>query len=47
MVKINANVFTEEFRVLKETFNVDLTTSNAETLVFEIREKKRQINIRK
>ncbi|WP_299499065.1 hypothetical protein [Mucilaginibacter sp.] len=47
LVQINANVFTEEFRVLRENLNADLTTKSEEALVFEVRERKRTINIRK
>lgn len=47
LVQINANVFNEQFRVLQETFNVDLTNKQEETISFEIRERKRSIIIRK
>jgi hypothetical protein len=47
LVQINANVFTDEFRVLRENLNADLTNKTEENLVFEIRERKRAINIRK
>jgi hypothetical protein len=47
IVQINTNVFSEEFRVLRETLNADLTTKTEENMVFEIRERKRAINIRK
>ncbi|MHB8208021.1 hypothetical protein [Mucilaginibacter sp.] len=47
LVQINANVFTEEFRVLRESLTADLTTKTEDALVFEIRERKRAINIRK
>ena len=47
IVQINANVFNEQFRVLQETFNADLTTQQDETITFEIRERKRAIIIRK
>lgn len=46
LIQINASVFTEDFRVLQESFNVDLTTKSEEKVVFEIRERKRLINIR-
>lgn len=46
LIQINANIFTEDFRVLQESFNVDLTDKNEEKVVFEIRERKRLINIR-
>ncbi len=47
LIQINTNVFTEEFRVLRETLNADLTSKTEENLSFEIRERKRTINIRK
>ncbi len=47
IVQINTNVFNDAFRVLRETLNADLTTKTEENMVFEIREKKRAINIRK
>ena len=47
LIQINANVFNEDFRALQETFNVDLIQKNEEKVVFEIRERKRLINIRK
>lgn len=47
LVQINANVFNEQFRVLQENFNADLTNKQEETIVFEIRERKRSIIIRK
>ena len=46
LIQINASVFTEDFRVLQESFNVDLTTKTEEKVIFEIRERKRLINIR-
>ncbi len=46
LIQINANIFTEDFRVLQESFNVDLTNKEEEKVVFEIRERKRLINIR-
>lgn len=46
LVQINASVFNEDFRVLQESFNIDLTSKNEEKVVFEIRERKRLINIR-
>ena len=45
-MQINASVFNEDFRVLQESFNIDLTSKNEEKVVFEIRERKRLINIR-
>lgn len=47
LVQINTNVFSEDFRVLRETLNADLNTKTEENLAFEVREKKRSINIRK
>lgn len=47
LVQINANVFNEQFRVLQETFNADLTNKQEEVITFEIRERKRSIIIRK
>jgi hypothetical protein len=47
VIQVNTNVFNEDFRVLKETFNIDLTDKFDEKIVFEIRERKRQINIRR
>lgn len=47
LIQINANVFNEDFRALQETFNIDLTAKNDEKVIFEIRERKRQINIRR
>lgn len=47
LIQINASIFNEDFRVLQETFNVDLTQKDEEKVVFEIRERKRQINIRR
>ncbi|HXH98902.1 MAG TPA: hypothetical protein VNI52_01445 [Sphingobacteriaceae bacterium] len=47
LVQVNANVFNEQFRVLQETFNADLVNKPEETIIFEIRERKREINIRK
>jgi len=46
-VQINTAVFTVDFRVLQENFQADLKGKADETIVFEIREKRRQINIRK
>ena len=46
LVQINATIFNEDFRVLQDNFNVDLTTKEEEKIVFEIRERKRLINIR-
>lgn len=45
-IRINTNVFTESFRVLKEAFDVDLLHKQKDHIIFEIRERKRQINIR-
>ncbi|HEY0899276.1 MAG TPA: hypothetical protein VGD90_08070 [Sphingobacteriaceae bacterium] len=47
LLQINNNVFTEEFRVLEGSFNIDLSNENREDIVFEVREKKRQMNIRR
>ncbi|HYK76373.1 MAG TPA: hypothetical protein VEV16_05305 [Daejeonella sp.] len=47
IIKINEKVFTEEFRVLQDTFTADLMESREADVTFEIRERKRQINIRK
>lgn len=47
LVQINSKVFSDEFRVLQDSFRVDLTGGNREHLVFEVREKKRAIHIRK
>lgn len=46
-VRISSNVFDEDFRLLSDTFNADLLHKNSEHLIFEVRERKRQINIRK
>lgn len=46
-VRINTDLFEEDFRLLEDTFNADLLHKNAEHIVFELRERKRQINIRK
>ncbi|MEJ6979313.1 hypothetical protein WG906_02550 [Pedobacter sp. P351] len=47
LIQVNTNVFNEDFRVLQETFNVDLTQKDNENIIFEIRERKRLINIRR
>ena len=47
LIQINANVFNEDFRVLQETFNVDLREKDSDQISFEIRERKRLINIRR
>ncbi len=47
LLQINKKVFSEEFRILQDSFRVDLTAGNSEDVVFEVREKKRAINIRK
>jgi hypothetical protein len=46
-VRISSGVFDEDFRLLSDTFNADLLHKNSEHLIFEVRERKRQINIRK
>lgn len=46
-VRINTDLFEEDFRLLEDTFNADLLHKNSEHIVFELRERKRQINIRK
>lgn len=46
-VRINTDLFEENFRLLEDTFNADLLHKNSEHVVFELRERKRQINIRK
>lgn len=46
-VRISSNIFDEDFRLLSDTFNADLLHKKSEHLVFEVRERKRQINIRK
>lgn len=45
IVQINSNVFNDTFRVLQESFNADLLNNQKEEIVFEVRERKRQINI--
>ncbi|HEY1008580.1 MAG TPA: carboxypeptidase-like regulatory domain-containing protein, partial [Daejeonella sp.] len=45
IVQINSNVFSDTFRVLQEAFNADLLNNQQEEIVFEVRERKRQINI--
>jgi len=47
VIQINTNVFSDNFRVLQETFNADLIQKSDENIVFEIRESKRQINIQR
>lgn len=47
LVQINTNIFTDDFRILKQTLNADLNNKTNENLVFEVRERKRAINIRK
>ncbi|HEY0896897.1 MAG TPA: carboxypeptidase-like regulatory domain-containing protein, partial [Sphingobacteriaceae bacterium] len=47
LLQINKNVFNEEFRVLQDSFRIDLTGETGGEIVFEVREKKRAINIRK
>jgi hypothetical protein len=46
-VLINTNVFNENFRVLQESMGADINSKMEENVVFEIREKKRTINIRR
>ncbi|MBC8054100.1 MAG: hypothetical protein H7Y13_13625 [Sphingobacteriaceae bacterium] len=44
-VKINTNVFNVDFRVLQDLHRIDLTQKAQESVVFEIRESKRKMNI--
>lgn len=47
IVQINSNVFSEDFRILQPSFEVDLKNKEEAFVTFEIRERKREINIRR